>query len=55
MQFVKTNAMFAFKVIATLAVTAIVLNLVGINLFALISSPVATIKALVTPKAAATA
>jgi len=46
---IKDNALFALKVIVTLAVTSLVLSAVGVNLFALISSPVSTLKNLVTP------
>ncbi len=52
METVKNGAKFAFKVIVTLAVTAFVLNLVGVNLFSLISNPIATIKGLVSKPAA---
>ena len=45
----KSGAIFALKVVAAMLVTAFLLNIVGVNLFALISSPVATIKNLVTP------
>lgn len=53
MEKIKAAAMFAVKVTLTLAVTAIVLNLLGVNLFALIQNPVAYLKAKFSPAAPA--
>jgi len=49
MSSIKEIAVLTGKVIIGLAVASVILGFLGINLFSLISAPVATVKGLVTP------